>query len=78
MPSLLNIDGKGRMHLPMELRKCLGIEDQVLIEVEKDVLIVKPVQKIDNPVAFLSAINIKTKKTPLKMKREAEFVLYQK
>ena len=72
--TLLSVDKKGRMHLPRELRENLGIADQVLVEKERGTLIVKPVKKIDDPVMFLSSLNVKTKKSPVEMKREAEAV----
>ena len=70
--TMLDVDGKGRIHVPLFIRQTLGIEEQVIVEVEKGLLIVRPVKKIDDPVAFLSSCNIKTKKTPVEMKREAE------
>lgn len=72
--ALLNVDGKGRVHLPIELRKQMKIEDTVLVEVEKNLLILKPMQKIEDPISFLADINVKTHKTPVEMKREAEAV----
>ena len=72
--SLLNVDGKGRVHLPIEIRKQIGIEDKVMVEIENNMLVLKPVEKIEDPIAFLSSINIKTKKSPLEMKRESERV----
>ena len=70
--NLLDVDGKGRIHLPLQLRKEIGIENQVLVEREEDLLILKPIKKIEDPIKFLSSINIKTKKTPVEMKRDAE------
>ena len=52
--NLLNVDGKGRMHLPMDIRTEMGIEDQVIVEREKDILILRPVKKIEDPIKFLS------------------------
>jgi len=72
---LLNVDQKGRVHLPKEVRKLLKIEDHVIAEVEGNRLVIKPTEKIDDPLAFLSSINVKTKKSPVEMKREAEGVL---
>lgn len=72
--NLLNVDKKGRLHIPMDLRKKAGIKDQVIVEKEKNLLIVRPVSKIKDPVEFLASISIKTKKTPLEMKRESEKV----
>lgn len=72
--NLLGVDGKGRVHLPRELRKDMGIEDQVLVEREEELLILRPVKKIGDPIKFLSSISIKTKRTPVEMKREAEHV----
>lgn len=37
--------------------------------------ILHSVKKIDDPIAFLSSFNIKTKKTPVEMKREAEAIV---
>lgn len=71
---LLNVDGKGRVHIPIEVRKEMGIHDQVLLEREKGLLILKPVKKIGDPIEFLSSISVKTKKTPVEMKKEAEKV----
>ena len=36
--TLLRVDGKGRVHVPAELREELGIEEQVLVKREKDSL----------------------------------------
>ena len=72
---LLNVDQKGRVHLPKEVRKLLKIEDHVIAEIEVNRLVIKPTEKIDDPLAFLSSINVKTKKSPVEMKREAEGVL---
>ena len=73
---ILSIDKKGRIHLPRELREEIGITDQIIMVPQDHELIIKPLPKIDDPVKFLSSINIKTKKTPLEMKREAEEVLF--
>ncbi len=72
--NLLDVDGKGRIHLPKELREEIGIEDHVLVERERDLLILKPVKKIVDPIKFLSSISVKTKKSPVEMKRETEHV----
>ena len=70
--SLLHVDGKGRMHIPLHLRKRLGIHDKVIVEIGSNAFTVKPMKKIDDPIAFLSSLRVKTKKTPVEMKREAE------
>ncbi len=72
---LLDVDPKGRVHLPMEVRKLLKIEGHVIAEIEEERRVIKPTEKIDNPLAFLYSINAKTKKSPVEMKREAEEVL---
>lgn len=71
---LLNVDRKGRLHLPLSLREEMGMNDQVVAETEGDVLLLKPLKKIGDPIQFLLSLQIKTKKTPLEMKREAEAV----
>ncbi len=70
--AVLDVDGKGRIHVPLPIRQALGIEEQVVVEVEKGFLLIRPVKRIEDPVAFLASFNIKTKKTPVEMKREAE------
>jgi len=70
--NILSVDKKGRLHIPMELRKEAGIKDQVLVEREKDILILRSVKEIEDPIKFLSSISVKTKKSPVEMKREAE------
>ena len=70
--AILKVDGKGRVHLPIELRKRMKIEDQLIAKEEKNTLVMKPIKKIEDPVAFLSSIKFKTKKSPKEMKREAE------
>ncbi|MBI4154523.1 hypothetical protein HY498_00350 [Candidatus Woesearchaeota archaeon] len=72
--SLLEIDNKGRIHIPIKLRKNIGLGNQVLAEIEKKAIILRPLERIENPVEFLSSLNVKTKKTPVEMKREAELV----
>ena len=69
---LLHVDKKGRIHVPAPLRKELGIEGDVLAEKHKNTLLLQPMKPIRDPVAFLSSINVKTTKTPVEMKREAE------
>jgi len=34
--------------------------------------VLRPVKKIEDPVGFLYSISVKTKKTPVGMKRDAE------
>ncbi len=70
--TLLHVDKKGRIHVPIRLREELGIGDQVLAEKRENVLMLQPMRKISDPLKFLCSINIKTKKTPVEMKREAE------
>ena len=72
------IDKKGRVHIPKYIRKNLELENDIILEIEDDKLIIKPMNKIKDPVKFLSSINIKTKKYPAEMKREAESVFYSK
>ena len=69
---MVNLDNKGRILLPKELREELELGNQVLLEKKGKELIIKPLKKIEDPLEFLCSINIKTKKTPLEMKREAE------
>ncbi len=69
---LLPVDKKGRIHLPKKLREDLGISEHVVAEKESDMLILKPTKKISDPLTFLTSFQIKTKKTPVEMKREAE------
>ncbi len=71
---VLDIDGKGRLHLPQALRKQMGIENQVVVEEEQNVLVIKPIATIADPIGFLSSMHIKTRKTPVEMKRESEGV----
>ncbi|MBI2146938.1 division/cell wall cluster transcriptional repressor MraZ [Candidatus Woesearchaeota archaeon] len=73
---ILPVDKKGRIHVPQELREEIGITDHVMIMPQNHELVIKALPKIDDPVKFLSSINIKTKKTPLEMKREAEEVFF--
>ena len=70
--ALLNIDGKGRLHIPLEWRKRISLGNKVLVELGKKELLVKPIARIDDPIAFLPSLNIKTKKSPVEMKRQAE------
>ncbi len=72
--SILNVDKKGRVQLPSDIRKNMKIEDSIIMETERNTLVLKPLKKIEEPLAFLSSINVKTKKTPVEMKREAELV----
>lgn len=69
---VLNVDKKGRVHLPLEWRRRLKIKNYVVVEQEKQMLIIKPVEDIGDPISYLSSIHVKTKKSPLEMKREAE------
>lgn len=62
------------MHVPQYLREEMGLGDQVVVHREKQALVVEPLAKIENPLGFLSSLHIKTKKTPLEMKRETEEV----
>lgn len=71
---LSKVDKKGRIQLPLEVREAAGIYGQVLIEKEKGELHIKPLPNIADPVKFLSSLNIKTKKSPVEMKKEAEDV----
>ena len=52
----------------------MKIEDSIIMETQRNTLVLKPLKKIEEPLAFLSSINVKTKKTPVEMKREAELV----
>jgi len=70
--NILTVDGKGRVHLPKDVREEMDIQNQILLEKEKNLLILKPVKKIDDPLKFLASINVKTKKSPVEMKREDE------
>ncbi|HLD57662.1 MAG TPA: AbrB/MazE/SpoVT family DNA-binding domain-containing protein [archaeon] len=72
--NLLDVDGKGRVHIPKGIREEMGIQNQVVVEREKDLLILRPIKTIGNPIEFLSKISVKTKKSPVEMKREAEGV----
>jgi bifunctional DNA-binding transcriptional regulator/antitoxin component of YhaV-PrlF toxin-antitoxin module len=71
---ILDIDGKGRLHLPQSLRKQVGIKNQVVVEEEQEMLVIKPIAAIADPIGFLSSLHIKTRKTPVEMKRESEGV----
>lgn len=71
------LDQKGRLHIPLKVREEMGIYGQVLVEEKQNTLIIKPLLKIDNPLSYLASLNIKTKKTPCEMKREAEEVFGQ-
>ncbi len=71
---LCKVDKKGRIQLPLEVREAVGVYGQVLVEKEKNSLHLKPLPKLDDPIQFLSSLNVKTKKTPVEMKREAEGV----
>lgn len=73
---ILPVDKKGRIHVPRELREEVGITDQIIMVQQDHELIIKPLSKIEDPLKFLLSINIKTKKTPLEMKREAEGVFF--
>lgn len=69
---VLNVDAKGRINLPLEWRRKLKIKDHVVVEQEKQMLILKAVEDIGDPVSYLSSLRLKTKKSPLEMKRESE------
>ncbi len=71
---LLSFDQKGRLHIPLKVREEAGMYGQVLVEEKQHTLVIKPLPRIDDPLAYLASINIKTKKTPVQMKREAEEV----
>ncbi len=71
---LAEIDNKGRILIPKTLRRHIGITDQVIIEEDDNKLIIKAAGKGEDPIKVLSSIAIKTKKTPVEMKREAEEV----
>ncbi len=68
------VDKKGRIHLPMSLREELGIAEQVVVNQQNNELRVRALPKITNPITFLSGLCVKTKKTPVEMKRESEEV----
>ena len=72
--TIWNVDQKGRILVPKSVRKELVIGDQMLVEHQKDRIILTPAKPIRNPVEFLSSLNVKTRKTPVEMKREAEQV----
>ena len=68
----LKVDEKGRVQIPKDVRDQLGIEGDVVAEQKEHSLELKPKKKIKDPLAFLASLNIKTDKTPLEMKREAQ------
>lgn len=72
--NICKVDKKGRIQLPMQVREQVGIYGQVLLEQDKVGLKIKPLPKIEDPIQYLASINIKTKKNPVEMKREAEDV----
>jgi len=69
------VDKKGRIQLPLVVREESGIYGEIVLEKIKNDLYLKPLGKMDRPLEFLSSINIKTKKSIIQMKREAEEVL---
>jgi len=72
------VDKKGRLLIPKTLRDLIGIEEDVLLAPEKDILMVRPLKKIKDPLEFLTSIQFKTRLTPVQMKREAEQVLWRR
>lgn len=73
---ILDVDKKGRILVPAEMRKELKLAQQVVAEKEEGFLVLKPLKEIEDPVDFLFSIKLKTKKTPLELKREAEKGLF--
>ncbi len=73
--ALLAVDGKGRIQVPATLRNEIGIGREVLAERYEQGLLIRPLPTIVDPIAFLSSINLKTKKSPLELKKEADRML---
>ena len=69
---MLKMDSKGRIVIPAELRKEMSISHAVIAKTDKGRILLKPLERIEDPLEYLSSIKIRTKKTPVQMKREAE------
>lgn len=71
---ICKVDKKGRIQLPLMVREEAGMYGQVALHQEKSGFKIMPLPKLGDPLKFLTTINIKTKKNPVEMKREAEGV----
>lgn len=72
MNIVLSVDKKGRILVPSNIRHDLHIEDHVAAQVTKEGIHIAPLRPIKDPLAMLTSIKVKTSKTPVQMKREAE------
>ena len=77
MYEVLRVDRKGRVLVPKELREELEMESEVIAEKRGKTLVLKPVEKIGDPIKFLASFRIKSKKTPVEMKHEAQEKLFE-
>jgi len=64
----VEMDSKGRVLIPRELRKELGADEFILERVDEGILL-KPIPKIEDPIEYARKIAIKDKR-PVKEVRE--------
>lgn len=67
---MVEFDEKGRLLIPKKMRRLLG--RKVTLKAKGKNIVITPVTR--NPIEVLASLQVKTKKTPVQMKREAEEV----
>ena len=68
MGTAVEMDSKGRLLIPVELREELGADEFILEKVE-DGLLLKPIPKIDDPLEYARKIAIKDVRPVKEIKR---------
>ena len=58
----VEMDSKGRVLIPRELRKELGADEFILEKVDEGILL-KPIPKIEDPIEYAKKIAIKDKRS---------------
>ena len=68
MGTVVGMDSKGRLLIPIELREELGADEFILEKVEGGLLL-KPIPKIDDPLEYARKIAIKDARSAKEIKR---------
>ena len=68
MGTAVEMDSKGRLLIPVELREELGADEFILEKVE-DGLLLKPIPRIDDPLEYARKIAIKDARPVKEIKR---------
>lgn len=61
MGTAAEMDSKGRVLIPLDLRKELGTDEFILEKIEKGLLL-RPIPKIEDPIEYAKKIAIKDKR----------------